>query len=149
MKSYPRQYPCSCPTYFHNQYMLPAIIAFGIFVLTRAAARKNTVPQVALFVFHISLFTLIDCSVTGFTFLSTSFSIGISTIFYYKKFKAKNRVYYEYYCLDRTEVVPADYIEISFVCLRPDGCLELPAILETVCRKIEKIRETTVDASIN
>ena len=85
--------------------MIPAIIAFGIFVLTRAAARKNTVP--------------------------------------------KNRVYYEYYCLDRTEVVPADYIEISFVCLRPDGCLELPAILETVFRKIEKIRETTVDASIN
>ncbi len=105
--------------------------------------------------------------------MSTSFSIGISTIFYYQKFKAKNRVYYEYYCLDRTEVVPADYIEISFVCLRPDGCLELPAILETdyieisfvclrpdgclelpailetVCRKIEKIRETTVDASIN
>lgn len=68
MKSYPRQYPCSCPTYFHNQYMIPAIIAFGIFVLTRAAARKNTVRQVALFVFHISLFTLIDCSVTGFTF---------------------------------------------------------------------------------
>ena len=29
-------------------------------------------------------------------------------------------MYYEYYCLDRTEEVPADYKEISFVCLRPD-----------------------------
>ena len=38
---------------------------------------------------------------------------------YYKEVKEKNRVYYEYYCLDRTEEVPADYKEISFVCLRP------------------------------
>ena len=60
---------------------------------------------------------------------------------YYKKFKAKNRVYYEYYCLDRTEVVPTDYIEISFVCLRPDGCLELPTTLGTVCRKVAKTLE--------
>ena len=48
---------------------------------------------------------------------------------YYKEVKEKNRVYYEYYCLDRTEEVPADYKEISFVCLRPDGCLELPTTL--------------------
>ena len=34
---------------------------------------------------------------------------------YYKEVKEKNRVYYEYYCLDRTEEVPADYKEISFV----------------------------------
>ncbi len=33
----------------------------------------------------------------------------------------KNRVYYEYYHLDGTQEVPADYKEISFVCLRPDG----------------------------
>ena len=52
---------------------------------------------------------------------------------YYKAVKEKNRVYYEYYCLDRTEEVPADYKEISFVCLRPDGCLELPTTLGTVC----------------
>ena len=51
---------------------------------------------------------------------------------YYKEVKEKNRVYYEYYCLDRTEEVPADYKEISFVCLRPDGCLELPTTLGTV-----------------
>ena len=36
----------------------------------------------------------------------------------------KNRVYYEYYHLDGTQEVPADYKEISFVCLRPDGSLE-------------------------
>ena len=28
---------------------------------------------------------------------------------YYKEVKEKNRVYYEDYCLDRTEEVPADY----------------------------------------
>ena len=55
--------------------------------------------------------------------------------------KEKNRVYYEYYCLDRTEEVPTDYKEISFVCLRPDGCLELPTTLGTVCRKVAKTLE--------
>ena len=60
---------------------------------------------------------------------------------YYKEVKEKNRVYYEYYCLDRTEEVPADYKEISFVCLRPDGCLELPTTLGTVCRKVAKTLE--------
>ena len=60
---------------------------------------------------------------------------------YYKAVKEKNRVYYEYYCLDRTEEVPADYKEISFVCLRPDGCLELPTTLGTVCRKVAKTLE--------
>ncbi len=30
-----------------------------------------------------------------------------------------SRVYYEYYHLDGTEEIPADYKEISFVCLRP------------------------------
>ena len=60
---------------------------------------------------------------------------------YYKEVKEKNRVYYEYYCLDRTEEVPADYKEISFVCLSPDGCLELPTTLGTVCRKVAKTLE--------
>ena len=50
-------------------------------------------------------------------------------------------MYYEYYCLDRTQEVPADYKEISFVCLRPDGCLELPTTLGTVCRKVAKALE--------
>ena len=31
--------------------------------------------------------------------------------------------------------------EISFVCLRPDGCLELPTTLGTVCRKVAKTLE--------
>ena len=34
------------------------------------------------------------------------------------------------------ESVPEDYKEISFVCLRPDGSLELPSTLGIVCRKI-------------
>jgi len=34
-----------------------------------------------------------------------------------------------------------DYKEISFVCLRPDGCLELPTTLGTVCRKVAKTLE--------
>ena len=46
----------------------------------------------------------------------------------------KNRVYYEYYNLGTTENVPEDYTEISFVCLRENGCLELPATVETACR---------------
>ena len=54
MKSYPRQYPCSCPTYFHNQYMIPAIIAFGIFA---CCGKKKYCPAsrsfcVSYFAFH-------------------------------------------------------------------------------------------------
>ena len=33
-----------------------------------------------------------------------------------------------------TEDAPKDYTEISFVCLREDGCPELPATVETACR---------------
>ena len=55
---------------------------------------------------------------------------------YYREVKDKNRVYYEFYHLDGTENVPEDYKEISFVCLRPDGSLELPGTLGIVCRKI-------------
>ena len=50
----------------------------------------------------------------------------------------KNRVYYEYYHLDGTQEVPADYKEISFVCLRPDGSLELPSTLGIACRSVSK-----------
>ena len=56
---------------------------------------------------------------------------------YYKEVKEKTECTTEYYCLDRTEEVPADYKEI-FVCLRPDGCLELPTTLGTACRQVEK-----------
>ena len=55
---------------------------------------------------------------------------------YYREVKDKSRVYYEFYHLDGTENVPEDYKEISFVCLRPDGSLELPSTLGIVCRKI-------------
>jgi integrase len=56
----------------------------------------------------------------------------------YKEVTDKNRVYYEYYNLDGTQEVPNDYNELSFVCLRPDGCLELPSTLGTVCRTVAK-----------
>ena len=53
---------------------------------------------------------------------------------YYKEVYDKNRVYYEYHNLDNTQEIPPDYNEISFVCLRPDGCLETPSTLGIVCR---------------
>ncbi|MEH2944447.1 tyrosine-type recombinase/integrase [Lachnospiraceae bacterium KK002] len=53
---------------------------------------------------------------------------------FYREVTEKNRVHYEYYNLAMTEDVPEDYTEISFVCLREDGCLELPATVETACR---------------
>ena len=54
---------------------------------------------------------------------------------FYREVTEKNRVHYEYYNLSMTEDTPEDYTEISFVCLREDGCLELPATVETACRK--------------
>ncbi len=57
---------------------------------------------------------------------------------YYKEVQDKNRVYYEYYRLENTQDIPADYNEISFVCLRPDGCLETPSTLSIVCRTLAK-----------
>jgi hypothetical protein len=53
---------------------------------------------------------------------------------FYREVAEKNRVHYEYYNLPMTEDAPEDYVEISFVCLREDGCLELPATVETACR---------------
>ena len=53
---------------------------------------------------------------------------------FYREVTEKNRVHYEYYNLPMTEDTPEDYTEISFVCLREDGCLELPATVETACR---------------
>ena len=57
---------------------------------------------------------------------------------YYKEVQDKNRVYYEYYSLEDTQDIPADYNEISFVCLRPDGCLETPSTLSIACRTLAK-----------
>ena len=53
---------------------------------------------------------------------------------FYREVTEKNRVHYEYYNLPMTEDAPENYTEISFVCLREDGCLELPATVETACR---------------
>ena len=53
---------------------------------------------------------------------------------FYREVTEKNRLHYEYYNLPMTEDAPEDYTEISFVCLREDGCLELPATVETACR---------------
>ena len=68
---------------------------------------------------------------------------------YYKEVHIKNRVYYEYYHLDGTQEVPADYKEISFVCLRPDGSLELPSTLGIVCRSVSKKLEGFEDLKIS
>jgi integrase len=57
---------------------------------------------------------------------------------YYKEVQDKNRVYYEYYNLENSAEVPEDYKAISFVCLRPDGCLELPNTISLVCRSVAK-----------
>lgn len=57
---------------------------------------------------------------------------------YYKEVREKNRVHYEYYNLDGTQEVPMDYTEIFFVCLRADGCLELPSTVETACRSASR-----------
>ena len=53
---------------------------------------------------------------------------------YYREVHDKNRVYYEYHSLENSQETPPDYNEISFVCLRPDGCLETPSTLSIVCR---------------
>ena len=53
---------------------------------------------------------------------------------FYREVTEKNRVHYEYYNLPMTEDAPEDYTEISFVCLREDGCLELPDTVETACQ---------------
>ncbi len=50
----------------------------------------------------------------------------------------KEQEYYGYYSLGGTREVPADYTEISFICLRTEGCLELPATVETVWRTARK-----------
>ncbi len=57
---------------------------------------------------------------------------------YYKEVHDKNRIYYEYYSLENTQEVPADYNEITFVCIRRDGCLETPSTLSIVCRTLAK-----------
>jgi len=52
--------------------------------------------------------------------------------------KEKDRTYYEVYSLPRTEEIPEDYKEISFVCLRPDGAYESPSTVGIMCRTASK-----------
>ena len=40
--------------------------------------------------------------------------------------------------MDGTQDVPDDYKEISFVCLRSDGSLELPSTVGIACRSARK-----------
>ena len=65
---------------------------------------------------------------------------------FYREVMEKNRVHYEYYHLGMTENVPEDYTEIFFVCLREDGCLELPATIETACRTAGSVPPVAVAA---
>ena len=57
---------------------------------------------------------------------------------YYKEVQNKNRVYYEYYSLEDTQDIPADYNEISFACLRLYYRLETPSTLSIACRTLAK-----------
>ena len=57
---------------------------------------------------------------------------------YYKEVKEKGRTYYEVYSLQRTEEVPEDYKELSFVCLRADGAYEAPSTVGIMCRAAKK-----------
>ncbi|MCI5956564.1 MAG: site-specific integrase [Clostridiales bacterium] len=57
---------------------------------------------------------------------------------YYTEVKEKDRTYYEVYSLPRTEEIPEDYKEISFVCLRPDGAYESPSTVGIMCRTASK-----------
>lgn len=65
---------------------------------------------------------------------------------FYREITEKNRVHYEYYNLGMTENVPEYYMEISFVCLREDGCLELPAtdMLFRLWRKDDSVLDYAV-----
>lgn len=57
---------------------------------------------------------------------------------YYLEVKEKDRTYYEVYSLSRSEEVPEDYKEISFVCLRADGAYEAPSTVGIMCRAAKK-----------
>ena len=50
----------------------------------------------------------------------------------------KGRSYYELYSLPQSEKATEDYKELSFVCLRPDGCYESASTVSLVCRTAAK-----------
>ena len=57
---------------------------------------------------------------------------------YYKPVQEKGRSYYELYSVPQSEEVPEDYKELSFVCLRPDGCYESASTVGIACRTAAK-----------
>lgn len=57
---------------------------------------------------------------------------------YYLPVKERSRTYYEVYSLPITEQAPADYQEMSFVCLRQDGRFESPSTVSLMCRRAKK-----------
>ena len=57
---------------------------------------------------------------------------------YCKQVQEKGRSYYELYSVPQSEEVPEDYKELSFVCLRPDGCYESASTVSLVCRTASK-----------
>ena len=57
---------------------------------------------------------------------------------YCKQVQEKGRSYYELYSLPQSEKVPEDCKELSFVCLRPDGCYESASTVSIVCRTVAK-----------
>lgn len=57
---------------------------------------------------------------------------------YCKKVTEKGRTYYEVYKLQRSEEVPEDYRELSFVCLKQDGAFVSTPAVEQICRRAKK-----------
>ena len=57
---------------------------------------------------------------------------------YYKTVKDKGRNYYEVYSLPRSDKIPEDYKELSFVCLRPDGAYESVSTVGIMCKRASK-----------
>lgn len=63
---------------------------------------------------------------------------GLYSLNYCKSVQEKGRGYYELYSVPQSEKVPEDYKELSFVCLRSDGCYESASTVSLVCRTAAK-----------
>ena len=64
---------------------------------------------------------------------------------YCKTVKEKGRTYYEVYALQRSEDIPEDYKELSFVCLKPDGFFVSASAVGQMCQKAKKTVEGLED----
>ena len=64
--------------------------------------------------------------------------VELYSLNYYTEVREKDRAYYEVYTLPRRADVPEGYRELSFVCLRPDGAIETPGTVSTMCRQAKK-----------